>query len=657
MNRFTTTMFVAFAFLATATFTNCAKEEDNMLWLLALGGGGGSGSGANGESAVGQGGPNVSPEGASNTKETATETSTDTEAVDTVDQDADGDGSGAGAGSEADGSGSGGEETAAGGDSGGGDAAIEETIDEEIASGSGTGGADDGDDDGDVADNSGNTGKGNGNGNAGNNGNAGGNSPNENANGNATGGDNEDANENANGNANTNQGNHGKTPDEGENEFGDDLDDGEDLADGDPDADFINPDGTIDEDLAEADDESDDEGAFVEDSGEEAVVCADRRIELDTSAGKWFETPQGTVGRKPSKAERNAVKQQIKKLQNQIKDIRKQVQQGEAARQDGRNAIALLKKDIAAARASLGFGNQVKGIHTFWADQPLYLRVRNNCQAGWYKLKIVAKNYSGPLPADYSHYTLDVSNETYGDSLGGVHIKAADDGYNRGRKLVYLDTGDTDLKLNWINDAYKEGVYDANIQIKRIKLKYKKVVRNRRSLMRRAHQYCEVDGRWFWDSNSARTYWANQRLSFCFPDLPGGKYSVRIDAKNYGDLGLPKNYKNFLVDVSGDGVSSQASIKADDRHWRKGETVLDLTGGRTRIDLVWRNDDWKKDVHDANFQIKKIHLKRIGDSERSALAAYLMANSSRTGILTLVLGLLALGGLLGIQLWKRRQEA
>ena len=234
---------------------------------------------------------------------------------------------------------------------------------------------------------------------------------------------------------------------------------------------------------------------------------------------------------------------------------------------------------------------------------------------------------------------------------------AQDNRYRRGRMLVYLDTGDTDLLLNWKNDAWKKGVYDANIQIKRVKLKFKRKLRARKNMARRAHQYCETKGRWFWDNNTVRTYWANQRISFCFPNVASGKYKVRIVAKNYGKNGLPPGYENFLVDVKADGVSGQAKIKADDNKFRRGDVILDLTGGRTKVDLIWRNDKWKKGVYDANIQIKRIRLKRVGDSERSALAAYLMANSSRTGFLTMVLGLLAAAGLLGVHLWKRRQDA
>ena len=601
MKKLTTVFFASFVFLAMGTMTNCAQEDENALWLLALSGGGGGGGGE----ATGQGGPEMSPTPTESSESETPTAETEETLIDSVDEE-----------STEETTSSEGEEGSEG-TGAGSDAGEESAIDEEIAAeAEGTSGSDGseedaGSDEGSTDDDS--TGA---------------------VAGDTTG-----------------------TTDEGEDEFGDDLDDGEDLADGDADADNVDTDGTVDEDLADADNETDDSGASVEDSGEEAVACADRRIELDTSAGRWYETPAGNLpGVRPTKAQRNVIKAQIKSLRGEIKTLRASIKSGDIARVDGRNAIALLKKDITEERAKLGFGRKVKGVHTYWANQPLYLRVRNNCQAGWYKLKVVAKNIHGPLPDFYSHYNLSVYNETYDQALGGIHIKAEDDRYRRGRMMVYLEAGDTDLLLKWTNDAWKKGVYDANIQIKRVRLKYKKVRRNRRAMVRRAHQYCETKGRWFWDRNSARTYWANQRISFCFPDLESGKYKVRIVAKNYGSTGLPPGYENFIVDVAGDGGKGTASIKADDDRWRRGEVELDLTGGRTRIDLVWKNDKWKKGVYDANIQIKKIRLKRVGDSDRSALAAYLMANSSSTGLLTVLLGLLALAGLGGVHFWKRRQE-
>ncbi len=296
--------------------------------------------------------------------------------------------------------------------------------------------------------------------------------------------------------------------------------------------------------------------------------CEARTITLDTTKGRWFETPKGEI---PHHKRAN-------------KKIR------------------------------------VRGIHTYWADQKLVLRVRDNCNEGWYNLRLQGKNIQGPLPTDYKRFNVLVKRD--GQALGGVNLRAADDRYRTGALLVRLPAGDSDFELVWTNDAVKEGEYDTNLQIKNVTLKYKRYVRVNKRLTRRAHDYCDVAGRWFWDDRSARTYWKDQTISFCFPDLKAGKYRIEIAAKNYGVL--PPDYKHFEVAVAADGVAAQANIRAHAKKYRRGSAVLDLTGGDTRVDLTWLNEVYKEGEYDSNIQLRNIKLVRVGDSERSPLAAILM---------------------------------
>ena len=125
-------------------------------------------------------------------------------------------------------------------------------------------------------------------------------------------------------------------------------------------------------------------------------------------------------------------------------------------------------------------------------------------------------------------------------------------------------------------------------------------------------------------------------------------------AKNYGSLPMPDGYDNFTVVVDADGTSGEALVSAAQKSWRKGSVVLDLTGG-TDIFLTWINDQYKEGDYDTNIQYKKIFLKRVGDSERSALAAYLLGTRSgnrvlMTGILVVLVGFIAL-----ISVWNRRR--
>ena len=407
------------------------------------------------------------------------------------------------------------------------------------------------------------------------------------------------------------------------------VDDAEDPADG-----LADADGT--EDPADEDDVADagsgDDGSTVADSGPEKA-CKERSIALDTSKGRWFVTGEAELNGRPSKEERAELKKQIKALQKEIKGLSK----GDKA------AKAALQAQVRTLREKYGHGHKQKGIHTYWANEKLYLRVKNNCQPGWYRLRVVAKNISGPLPDFYKMFNISAHNETNNVPLGGLFVKASDKNYKRGRMLVYLAEGDTDLRLLWTNDAYEKGVYDANIQIRGITLKYKAKVKLRTKMTRKAHQYCHTNGTWFWDNNTARTYWKNQTIGFCFNGLAAGKYEVEVAAKNYGKV--PAGYKAFEVMVAGDGVADQTSIDANEKAFKKGKAVLDLRGGNVMVALTWLNDRYVPEKgEDANIQIKKIRLKRIGDSQRSAFVGYIRNIASGNGMVLLgVIGLALLG--------------
>ncbi len=293
------------------------------------------------------------------------------------------------------------------------------------------------------------------------------------------------------------------------------------------------------------------------------------------------------------------------------------------------------------------------GIHTYWANQDLFFDVKNNCKAGWYRLRMEARNYDGKLPDFYTHFTVMVKNQRTDKWVGGLLIKAADNNYHTGSMLVYLPEGNTRLNLLWNNDAYESGNYDANIDIKDVTINYSSMQQPRGSLVRRANQFSELNGRFFWDKNSVYTYWANQTIGFDFPNLQPGLYQVRVVAKNNGKL--PQNYQNFNVEVdTNNGTSAVMQIPADDRNYRAGTVNLDLTGGDTTVYLNWTNDQYAANQYDANIQIKTIRLIRIGDSQRSALAAYLIAKArSNKGIIMILGGMVIV--LSGLFVWNRKR--
>ncbi len=357
---------------------------------------------------------------------------------------------------------------------------------------------------------------------------------------------------------------------------------------------------TTADDLA---DEADDDLIVIEDSSSQAST-AGKALALDTSSGRWYVMEDEAVSKGQGK--------------------------GQAKGQAGESL----------------------GIFTNWANEDLYLNISNNRRPGWYQLEVTAKN-RGKLPDFYDNFSLLVKNETTGTEIGGIVVEASDTQYNKGRTLVYLGEGDTKLNLLWTNDAYKSGEYDANINIREVTLQYKGARRFNNSLRRNALQYSYLDGRFFWEANSAYTYWANQTMGFVFPNLKAGKYQVRVVAKNRGVL--PPNYSNFNVEIdTNNGISGTMRIPADQNKYRTGTTELDLTGGETTLFLTWTNDSYRENEYDANFQFKRIILKRVGESGRSALAAYLIVKAQSNKTLMIMLGGLVIV-LSGFFIWNRKR--
>ncbi len=299
------------------------------------------------------------------------------------------------------------------------------------------------------------------------------------------------------------------------------------------------------------------------------------------------------------------------------------------------------------------------GVYTFWQNQKLTLRIRNNCDAGWYQLRVKASNINGPLPDFYDAFNITVQNEVTGRQLGGLFIKADDKAAHQGLLWVYLGAGDTSLDLIWTNDAYEKGEYDANLHIEAVALSSQAKQRYRKSVNRNALNYCEVGGRFFYDTQArtARTYWKDQKIAYCFYDLEPGLYEVEVRARNYGQLGLPSGYDSFRVDIAADGVSATAVIPADDRNFRTGSAVLDIRGGDATVVLNWRNDRYKNGVFDANIEYKDIFLKRVGDSQRTGLAAYISEAGRGGGAVILIAVLVAILGLGGIYAYRRSRES
>lgn len=300
---------------------------------------------------------------------------------------------------------------------------------------------------------------------------------------------------------------------------------------------------------------------------------------------------------------------------------------------------------------------EVSGVHTFWRNEALKVRIKINKKCKhqkWAKLTVIARNIKGPLPSWYKDFNVEVRRGKKKKVIGAMKISASDFKYHEGSLYVRVRKNNT-FWLYWTNDAWSRGKYDANINIKTVKLELlKNKVKDRTPLALNANKNCFTRGRFFFEKQTARTYWKNQIIGYCFNDLKPGVYEIKVRAKNYGSTGLPPGYDEFNVSVAADGVSDKMAIDASDEKYKTGSALLDLRGGDTIINLMWTNDKWKKGVYDANIMYRKIQLKRVGESERVGLTAYVGQHSNSIVILlSLIIALAALGAIMA---YRKKME-
>lgn len=372
---------------------------------------------------------------------------------------------------------------------------------------------------------------------------------------------------------------------------------------------------------------------------------------IDSSLGKWYEVAEKEL---LSAAATNANKAEIAKLRKEITDLADQYKNGKVKHDDALARLKAIRKKIADLRSTIGNGGRTQdGIMTYWANQNLYLNIKSG-QPGWYRLVIVAKNI-GVLPDDYDRFCFNVNNGS--DTIAGISVKASDNAYFRGSAIIKLDKmAGTQLNILWTNDAYLQNKYDANVNIKKIALiKIKEPSQKLRSIKKfKGDQYSFTDGRWFFDKNEAYTFWADQVIGYTFKNMEEGQYEVTIEAENHGTLPLPKNYKEFNVDVDSEYDSATVAIPAKDNGVSKETFTINFPEGDTTLYLTWTNDEYKENSYDTNFTIKSIQVKKV---KQSNLTAYLLKTKPGNRVFILSAFLMISAVLLGIYMKNRKSEA
>lgn len=105
-------------------------------------------------------------------------------------------------------------------------------------------------------------------------------------------------------------------------------------------------------------------------------------------------------------------------------------------------------------------------IYTNWANSGIWVEYNATLTEGSWNIGLNAQNH-GTLPAS-GYLTFNIYSLLTGDSVADdftLRILASDDEVQNGYINTYLAAGDYTVRYQWTNDAYQEGVYDANIQI------------------------------------------------------------------------------------------------------------------------------------------------------------------------------------------------
>ena len=105
---------------------------------------------------------------------------------------------------------------------------------------------------------------------------------------------------------------------------------------------------------------------------------------------------------------------------------------------------------------------------TYWRDQTIAWCF-NDLEPGIYEVTLSARNYGSlGLPPGYNNFEVTIAADGVSEK---VLITADETNYNLGIVALDLRGGDIVVNATWLNDKYRESVYDANIEIRDINLR------------------------------------------------------------------------------------------------------------------------------------------------------------------------------------------
>lgn len=155
--------------------------------------------------------------------------------------------------------------------------------------------------------------------------------------------------------------------------------------------------------------------------------------------------------------------------------------------------------------------------------------------------------------------------------------------------------------------------------------------------------------KWFLNPNGGyHTYWSNVDFELQFKDCKTENLDIVIEVQNYSGP-LKSSYSDFIVDVFAKTKKQRITVPASDDTSYFSENLFVSSD---QIKFKWKNDSYKKGVHDANIWIKSVTLNR---NDSSGVLNYVGKTAMEYKYLLLLLGLSGIA-LMAIRTYRLKER-
>lgn len=155
--------------------------------------------------------------------------------------------------------------------------------------------------------------------------------------------------------------------------------------------------------------------------------------------------------------------------------------------------------------------------------------------------------------------------------------------------------------------------------------------------------------KWFLNPNGGyHTYWSNVDFELQLKDCKTDNLDIVIEVQNYSGP-LKSSYSDFIVDVFAKTKKQRITIPASDDTSYFSENLFVSSD---KIKFKWKNDSYKKGVHDANIWIKSVTVNR---NDSSGVLNYVGKTAMEYKYLLLLLGLSGIA-LMAIRTYRLKER-